>query len=101
MKYVKRALSLVLAVLVVMSVMVIPAFAANTSDEDFWYYTAPASSYNRITGRQKTDTTPVYVCVSESANNIVSKSNNAITLVSFFIVSLLFDLIFYCLPSLF
>lgn len=71
MKYMKRALSLVLAVLVVMSVMVIPAFAANTSDVDFWYYNAPTSSYNRITGRQKTDTTAVYVCVSESANNIV------------------------------
>jgi hypothetical protein len=57
---------LMLTALMLMASMAIPALAANTSDVDFWNYTALAYGYTRIPGRQKTNTTPVYVCVSQS-----------------------------------
>jgi len=71
MKITNRILTMALAVIMLMSVMIIPAFAANTSDEDFWNFTAPAIGYNRITGRPKTNSTAVYVCVTQTNNAVV------------------------------
>lgn len=71
MKIAKRIFMMALAVVMLMSVLVVPAFAANTTDVDFWYFNAPATGYPRIPGRQKTDSTPVYVCVSEANNGLV------------------------------
>ena len=63
MKQMKRMFIMVLAVVMLASVMVVPAFAANTADTDFWYHVATTSNFPRIPGRVKTDTSAVYVCV--------------------------------------
>lgn len=71
MKIARHVFLMALAVVMLMSVLVAPAFAANTADEDFWRYYAPTNGYSRIPGRQKTNSTPVYVCVSETENAVV------------------------------
>lgn len=71
MKHLKRTLTVVLAVIMMASMMVIPAFAANTTDTDFWYHVATTNDFPRITGREKTDTSPVYVYVDQSTYSFV------------------------------
>lgn len=71
MKHVKRMIARVLAVAVIASMMVIPAFAANTTDTDFWYHVATTDGFPRITGREKTNTTPVYVYVDQSTYSVI------------------------------
>lgn len=68
MKKSGRVFAMLLVVSMMMVIMVVPALAANTTDEDFWYYSAPANGYTRIPGRQKTNSTSVYVNVSQSSN---------------------------------
>ena len=71
MKQMKRMFIMVLAVVMLASVMVVPAFAANTADTDFWYHVATTSNFPRIPGRVKTDTSAVYVYVDQSTYSFV------------------------------
>lgn len=71
MKQMKRMFIMVLAVMMLASVMAIPAFAANTADTDFWYHVATTSDFPRIPGREKTDTSAVYVYVDQSTYSFV------------------------------
>ncbi len=71
MNQVKRILTIIAAVMIITSAMVISVIAANTTDTDFWYHVATTSSFPRITGRAKTDTSPVYVYVDQSTYSFV------------------------------
>ncbi len=66
MKQTKRIAVVALALVLMMSSMAISAYAANTTDTDYWYHTATTSSFPRIEGREKTDTSKVYAYISES-----------------------------------
>lgn len=70
MKHGKRIISLCCAIIAILSVLTVSAFANNHTDEGFAFWIYPPS-LSLLGSRAKTDTTPVYLYITSSTSDKV------------------------------